>query len=508
MKRFQLYGFVFFSVVCAFTTTQAATWLIKADGTGDVATIQDGVDASSFGDTVLLAAGTYTGVGNHDVDYKGKAITVTSQSGAAATIIDCQGLGRGFVFTSGETNNSTLSHVTIRNGSADRGGAIFASIAKPTIVDNIITNNTALDAGGGIFVFGAVATPSQIARNTITGNTVVGGVSSRRGGGIWSNSITLTIADNTISDNSADEGGGVWISGSADNTLCDNVIIENTATTSGGGVYVSGFSPGIDRNTVAGNEAGNWGGGIYVSSSGALFEDCVVADNSSGLLGAGIYVNGGTPTLRNGTLAGNTGTGAIIVNSASLTIERTIIAFNNADAMLCFRGGSATVSCSDLYGNLSDTFCGVNGGQNFSSDPLFCNAPAGDYSIASSSPATPTNSPCSQLVGALPPCLPSAIEDDIPVTHATLFQNFPNPFNPTTTIRYRIQGSGSAVTLGVYDVGGRLIRTLVNEHQTPGIKSVTWDGRADNGAKVSSGVYFYQITTPGLREARKMILLK
>ncbi|MDH4036962.1 MAG: right-handed parallel beta-helix repeat-containing protein [Candidatus Krumholzibacteria bacterium] len=507
MSHIQLFGIAFVAMVFASTAPQATTRLVKPDGTGIAATIQAGVDASAPGDTVLLAPGTFTGPGNRDVRYNGKAITITSQNGAAATIIDCQGLGRGFMFVNNETAGSRLSHVTIKNGNAGQGGAIYAQIAKPTITDNIITNNTAFYDGGGIFVFGAIAGASQIARNTITGNTVTGG-GTLRGGGIWTNSITHIIADNFISGNSADQGGGVWLGGGGDNQFNNNVVTGNSAGTEGGGVYVNGQSPTVSGNTITDNSAGSRGGGIFVTSSEALFDDCLIANNSAGLLGAGVYARTGAPTFRNITLAGNTGTGAIIVFSSDLSIERSIIAFNSGAAMLCFSGSAATVSCSDFYGNMNDAICGVDAGQNFSIDPWFCNAAVGDYRISSDSPATAANSPCGLLVGALPPCDPTGVGDDAPGARVSLFQNFPNPFNPATTIRYRLGDPGGHVTLAIHDVTGRLVRMLVDEQQGPGARAVRWDGRDDRGSAVASGVYFYRVTAPGVSEARRMVLLK
>ncbi len=88
-----------------------------------------------------------------------------------------------------------------------------------------------------------------------------------------------------------------------------------------------------------------------------------------------------------------------------------------------------------------------------------------------------------------------------------LFSNYPNPFNPETTIKYQIQ-MASFVTLTVYSTGGRKIRTLINETKPEGIYKVQWDGRNENGLHVSSGAYFYRIQAGEFSAIKKMVLLK
>lgn len=97
-------------------------------------------------------------------------------------------------------------------------------------------------------------------------------------------------------------------------------------------------------------------------------------------------------------------------------------------------------------------------------------------------------------------------ETPAPVSFA-LNQNFPNPFNPTTTISFSL-AAPSAVQLGVYDVGGRLVRTLANGVHDAGAHEIQWDGRNANGAPVSTGVYLYRLTSSTETLTRKMILLK
>lgn len=93
------------------------------------------------------------------------------------------------------------------------------------------------------------------------------------------------------------------------------------------------------------------------------------------------------------------------------------------------------------------------------------------------------------------------------VYHNRLEQNFPNPFNPTTTLAFSIKNAGS-VNLTIYDVAGRRVRELVNEHRDRGAYKVVWDGRNDHGVRVSSGVYFYKFISGSFTHSKKMTMLK
>ena len=88
-----------------------------------------------------------------------------------------------------------------------------------------------------------------------------------------------------------------------------------------------------------------------------------------------------------------------------------------------------------------------------------------------------------------------------------LLKNYPNPFNPTTTIQYRIGKPGS-VKLTVYNVMGQKVKTLVNSYKSTGKFSVKWNGVNEKDTKVSSGLYFYKLQTGNKTQMRKMILLK
>lgn len=165
----------------------AATWVVAADGSGDFPTIQSAINAAADGDTVALADGTFTGVGNRDLDFLGKAITLMGQSGdPELATIDCQGsVGdphRGFHFHNDESGFAVLRDVTIVNADvagdgaavlcesspiiencvfihnhAARGAAIFCDGGSPLIADCRFIENEGREQAGGIAFLGSEA---------------------------------------------------------------------------------------------------------------------------------------------------------------------------------------------------------------------------------------------------------------------------------------------------------------------------------------------------------------
>lgn len=88
-----------------------------------------------------------------------------------------------------------------------------------------------------------------------------------------------------------------------------------------------------------------------------------------------------------------------------------------------------------------------------------------------------------------------------------LYNNYPNPFNPSTVIKVALPVK-QHVSLRVYNIHGELVSTLVNNNLTAGYHQFSWNGTNNNGIKVASGVYFYQVITNGFNQAKKMMLLK
>ena len=102
---------------------------------------------------------------------------------------------------------------------------------------------------------------------------------------------------------------------------------------------------------------------------------------------------------------------------------------------------------------------------------------------------------------------PSSIENEIIPQQYTLHQNYPNPFNPVTSLRYDLP-ENSHVTITIYDMLGKEVKTLINQTQDAGYRSIIWDATNDYGKPVSAGIYLYQIQAGAYISTKKMVLLK
>ena len=267
----------------------------------------------------------------------------------------------------------------------------------------------------------------------------------------------------------------------------------------------------------------NAGGAIYCENAQPVFIGCCFAGNEADY-GGGLAAKDACPTIRSSTLTSNAAsTGAGIYayyTQSSIALERCIISHStNGQAVHCYYGATATVSCSDIFGNAGGDWTGCIADQygldgNVSADPLFCNASGGDYRLHEDSPCVPENSPTGcGLVGALDTGCASTstaeVGSDVPMS-LLLGPAVPNPFNPVTEVTYGIPAGRSSlrVTLSVYDATGRRVRTLVDEVLGAGIHRAVWEGTDHRGTEVASGVYFYRITWNGQSRTRRMVLLK
>ena len=181
-------------------------------------TIQQGINASSNGDTVRVAEGTYV----ENINFIGKNIVVGSwflddgdPSFISSTIIDGNQSGRVVVFLIGEDNSAVITGFTIQNGLATYGGGIFCFDSSPTISNNTISENTAHYNGGGIY--NANSDPT-INYNTITRNSA-----SEGGDGIYCHNSSPVIINTIFWNDSAPNGQEIYLTGSSSPviTYCD-----------------------------------------------------------------------------------------------------------------------------------------------------------------------------------------------------------------------------------------------------------------------------------------------
>ncbi len=220
-------------------------------------TIQVGIDAAKDGDIVLVAKGTFTGIGNKDINLLGKAITIKSLSGPDHTVIDCENEGRGFDFSDSEDINTVLDGFTIKNGNvigefSDRGGGIYFDRSSPTMENCLVIGNTALSAGG---IYLDYSSP-YITNCVITYNS--GGL----GAGIRCSDSSPVINSCRISRN---DGGGIAVLFSSQASITNCIISENSSDW-GGGIFLGLDSYTNITNCTIVNNLCEESGGIYILS--------------------------------------------------------------------------------------------------------------------------------------------------------------------------------------------------------------------------------------------------
>ncbi|MHC4570883.1 MAG: right-handed parallel beta-helix repeat-containing protein [Planctomycetota bacterium] len=380
-------------------------------------TIQAAVNAAKDLDVVLVADDTYTGPGNRNINFKGKAITVRSVNGPNDCIIDCQNTSRGFKFDNGETADSILDGFTITRGSALVGGGIYCEKSSPAISNCTIMNSSAGETGGGIVCWdnsSPTITNCTISGNradvgggidcyyqcnvTITKCTISGNTADLDGGGIRCISGSHpTITNCTISGNTAKGwgAGGIYCTGDSSPTLTNCNITDNEAG-HGGGMVCAVYSPPIITNcTISGNSARSWGGGIQCSSGNPMITNSIISGNSAPS-GGGIFALGSDPTIINCTISGNTASvgGAIYCADSNIIIINCILWGDNPEEIYVDNGTLVMTYC-----DVQDGWSGLG---NIDIDPLFVSPGywdangvliEGDYHLSEDSPCIDAGDP-------------------------------------------------------------------------------------------------------------------
>ncbi len=377
-----------------------------------------------------------------------------------------------------------------------KGGGLHILDATATLNDCTVSGHTQTDEGGGIFAGSFSGTSNLV----MSGGTVANNTARLRGAGIAKTGGALTLTDVVISGNTKlptstfMAGGGIQAT-SAAVTLSGLTVLDNQAQVGAGLNLSACANASITDCLLASNDAAFWGGGALVENSAGLqLSNLTVADNTGVAGGAGLYFSSAAGTVANSILAFNTG-----APSFANGIQATAT--------------TLTLTCNDAFGNTAPNYGGVtdptgtNG--NISADPQFCDRPGGDYGIAASSPAAPPQSPCGLMGAFAAGCGATPVEDD-PTAVPLAFRvepNVPNPFNPSTTIRFSLPAAGHTVVT-VYDVAGRHVKTLVDDNLAAAAHSLRWIGDDDHGRPVGAGVYFYRIRSGAHDHVGRMALVK
>ena len=334
---------------------------------GDSSTIQGAIYAAGDGDTVLVADGIYTGTGNKDIDFLGKAITVVSETGPNATIINCQGSGRGVIFQGDEGNDSVLDGFRIFNGNttasrSEHGAGIEIYDSAPTIQNCIISNCTAYH-GGGIYCYSGspVITNCKMKNNAANGS----------GGGAYFINSHPEIIDCTFDANqSGSNGGGIFMGNYT--ALMSGCIFLNNQTTglaNGGGIYLS-TNEDADITSCAFSENEAESGAAICSfglSLNVRISNCLLVNNTARNSSGGTLFALDHTLVSNCTIADNSGYGLVSQVAADSSAIDTIIWGNTSSI-----SGSPTVTVSNVQG-------GYAGNGNIDSNPLFVAGTWGDY---------------------------------------------------------------------------------------------------------------------------------
>lgn len=361
----------FFSAVAGVAT---ATTIHIPD---DYSTIQGGISAASWGDTVMVSCGTYY---EHDIMMK-SGIVLRSENGQAdCVIIDAQHAYGGCVLQCSSIGDQTrVEGLTLTGGNGGNGGAVRCFNSSPTFSDIVFEGNNA-SWGGGMYC--------EVSSSPLLEHCIFRG-------------------------NYAATGAGMNCVGGSSPTLVD-VTFEWNWGYMAGGMYCRDSSP-VLTNVMFSNNRAEWmfdypGGGMFCTNSSPVLT-FVTFEGNSAEHGAALYcTNGSSPTLLNVTIVSNSSVvdHTVYCNDSSPVLENTIIAFNGAgQAVYCTGNSSPQLDCCDVYGNAGGDWLGciaaqygVNG--NISEDPLFCGNLNLDEPLAlqGDSPCSPgANVECG-LVGA------------------------------------------------------------------------------------------------------------
>ncbi len=378
------------SSVAAFVLTTPPTLAEIIFVPSQYATIQSAIDAAENSDVVEIADGTYVGTGNKNLDFRGKAITVRSESGdPSLCIIDCEGDGRGFYFHNEENPASVVEGFAIRNGrvisnspGGAYGGGVHCSGSSPTFTNCVISCNSAWNGGGIACCDNSSPSISSCSINANSAND---------GGGLYcTGSSAPTISNCIISCNPARNGGGIACYDNSNASFDNCKISKNSVEGNGGGIFSSNSSPTLTTCTIHRNSTiadYGYGGGAYCCSGGVpILNECIISENSASSYGGGICSGQCGLSLNNCTIRGNTakdGGGIRGIHSDPTLVNCMVIgntASNNGGGICCdyncnpvldtctIKGNTASREGGGFFGSNNASFSNCTISENFASN--------------------------------------------------------------------------------------------------------------------------------------------
>jgi hypothetical protein len=358
--------------------------------------IPEALAVAGDGDTVQVAAGTYTGnltisgreislLGGFSEDFGSRDLTlyptnIRSSGGSAAVTLT-------------DAGNSRVEGFVVSGGS---GGGICVSGGAPLVSSNVIEDNDT--RGGGACGDAGAGIGAENADITIVGNLIRNNIATY-GGGVATNRGSVTIDRNTIQNNTgdADHGGGMYIASTATvsrNLIEGNMVGETMGYGWGGGIIVfgDGNTATFIANVIRGNSAPSIGSGVFFDDgiAATMTNDIVYGNVCPEYGGAGVYVDGLNPslgstlTLRNVTIAGHDcanndgGNGIFLERGSTVEVENSILWGNDRSGREFFNDGTCSITVR--YSDVEEVVAGTG---NISTDPLFADADAGDFHLRS-----------------------------------------------------------------------------------------------------------------------------
>jgi len=428
-------------------------WIELVDATiidipADFPTIQQGINATSDADTVLVQPGTYVeniNFNGHNIVLGSLFLTTGDTTYIGQTVIDGGSAGTVVTIENGETVTTRVIGFTIQNGLSNTGGGIKCSASSPTISFNSLIDNHSPWFGGGVYCD--------------------------------SSSIPL-FEYNSIADNSADWGGGGLYIESSRPRLSHNFIYGNSTVAYGGGLLCVGYADAEIVNCVFyGNVAGFGGGFCTAFESYPSLTNVILWNDSASMAGFEFYTDDSMwpevnyCDMRNTSLPGD---GNIEVDPRFRDPENGDFHLQSLDCDDGYNSPCIDAGSPALFDNLLDCSWGLGTERS-------------DMGAYGGGDSTTT------AIDDYPGVVPSRF---------AFPQNYPNPFNASTTISYSLPEQED-VRIDIYNILGRRVATLFDGEQQAGNHEIVW--RAD---EYPSGVYFARLSAGTRSENIKMLLLK